>query len=179
METNPMGKPRVRVTAEVVPLFRESHDAARLFLRAYRLDGDEGTWEVARNLYREVVRLLPDHVDAWNNLGALEHRLGDKASALDAYGQALLLNPEKAETHNNIGMLLQDERKFEIASVYLLRAVKLDPEMGEARVNLALCLQGLGRRNAALKHWRAYLERYPKGVWAALAEKHVRLCAAR
>ena len=130
-------------------------------------------------MYREAVRLVPGHVDAWNNLGVICYRLGEKAAAMDAWGRALQLEPQKAETHNNIGQLLQVENKLEVASVYLLRAVKLDPDMGEARVNLALCLQGMGRRRAALRHWRAYLERYPRGPWVELAKKHEKLCVAR
>jgi tetratricopeptide (TPR) repeat protein len=177
----PMGKSQFKAPrgGEVVQLFRAPFEAERLYRRAMALDERKDSWELAQKLYREVVRLAPRHIDAWNNLGVMCHRLKDLTGAMQAWAMALLIDDRKAETHNNIGQLLQCEKKFEVASVYLLRAVKLDPEMAEARVNLALCLQAMGRRRAALKHWRAYLEQSPSGVWAELAKKHVRLCSAR
>jgi len=175
-----MGKRKLELpVAAVTELYRAVTHAEPLFRRAMSLDERKANWPLARNLYREVTRLAPKHIDAWNNLGVLCHRLGDSAEAMHAWAQALLIDDRKAETHNNIGQLLQCEGKLQVASVYLARAVRLDPEMGEARVNLALCLQAMGRRRAALRHWRQYLERFPRGVWVDLAHKHVGLCSAR
>lgn len=181
MDTSPMvGKSEARAWgSSVTTLFRSPLHAARLFLRAHRLDTKRETLPLARNLYEEVVRIAPGHAEAWNNLGVVCLKLGDKAAAMNAWGRGLLADPERAELHNNVGSMLQCEEKFEVASVYLLRAVRLDPEMAEARVNLALCLQTLGRLKAARRHWREYLERFPGGEFAKLARKHEGLCAAR
>jgi Flp pilus assembly protein TadD len=161
--------------APVIPLFSGAARAAALFSRAYRLDGSAATWGDAERLYREVVRLAPGHWEAWNNLGVMAYRRGDKAAALHAWGTALLHNGDAAETHSNIGVLFRDEEKYEVASVYLLRAVNADPEMANARVDLALCLQALGRRVAARKHWLKYLGRFPRGEHAEMARKHLGL----
>lgn len=170
---NELAKTRL---AAVIPLFREPFDAARLFLRASQLDAKRETWPDAERLYREVVRISPKHVEAWNNLGVMAFHLNRFGEALDAWSKALQLDPDRAETHNNIGHLFQLEGKLQVACSYLERAVKHDPEMGEARVNLALALQGLGRTKTALRHWRAYLERWPEGESAEFARKHAALC---
>ena len=174
-----MSRQAKRSAAPVLSLFRQPYDAARLFSKALALDARAETLPLARNLYAEVVRIAPGHVDAWNNLGALEQRLGCSARAMAAWAKALELDDKKAETHNNIGSLLQGEGKLEVASVYLLRAVKLAPDMQEARVNLALCLQSLGRRRPALRHWREYLARHPHGQYVKLARKHEALCSGQ
>lgn len=177
--TMTMGKSRWKGAsgADVLPLYRQPWEAGRLFIRASLLDGRKETWELSEKLYREVVRIAPGHVEAWNNLGVMAFKLGRSAGALEAWGQALLLDPGRAETHNNIGHLFQTEMKLELASVYLLRAVKADPDMEEARVNLALVLQGLGRFRVALRHWRQYLQRFPRGEFTSLARKHEGICA--
>lgn len=165
--------------ARVVTLFSSPVHAAQLFIRAMRIDGTREGWGDAERLYREVVRLDPSHWEAWNNLGAMAYRLGRKADALEAWGQGLLVEPRAAELHNNIGQLFQDEKKLEVAVGYLERAVRYDANCDEAYVNLALCLQGLGRRKAALRYWTRYLDRWPRGEFAELARKHTGLCQRR
>lgn len=167
-------------TADVIPLFGKqspSSKIAELFLRAARLDAHPETVELAENLYREVIRMMPDHVEALVNLGVLAHRRGAPAEALEAWAKVLLIDPRRAVAHNNIGQLLQSEEKYEVAAVYLARAVRYAPEMSEARVNFALVLQALGKFRTARKHWRQYLQREPRGEFSMMARKNIRLCS--
>lgn len=160
----------------VTPLFRSVLDGARLFARASLLDGHPETWSLARELYREVVRLVPLHVEARNNLGVLYHRLGDTEAAVATWRGVLDIEPMHAESHNNLGYVLQEQGRLEAASVHLLRAVESDAEMEEARFNLALCLQALGRPRAALEQWRVYLRRWPNEEYAPRARRYARMC---
>lgn len=168
-----INKPREN---EPLRLYQSRHDAPGLFVRASRLDAREETRPLAEALYREVVRLQPDHVEALNNLGVLLHRRREYEGAMHAYGQALLVDPARAETHNNVGCMLQESQKLEAAAVYLARAVRLDPAMVEARVNLALTLQGLGKFRSALRHWGECLRLSPEGDHAELAKRHAARC---
>lgn len=161
---------------KVVKLFRGVEDGAALFMRASRLDSKPETWRLALALYREVVRLVPRHVEARNNLGCMLYQLGEYDEAMAAWRGALDIEPRHAEAQNNIGHVLQQKGELETASVYLLRAVESDPEMEEARFNLALCLQGLGRPKKALEHWRVYLKRWPRSEFAPRVRQHVELC---
>lgn len=155
----------------VVPLYRTVADGARLFARANAID--EAEPELGEALYREVVRLLPDHWQAWNNLGVVRFRRGDYAGARAAWHEALCVEPYRAEIHYNVGHGHRREGKLERAAACFARAVELDPEAGDAIVDWALCLQGLGRCRAALAAWRKYLAAYPRGEHAPLAQKHV------
>ena len=164
-----------QVTASVVPLFSREH-VAQIFRRASALDRGSDTRADAERLYREVTRLDPSHWLAWNNIGVLAYRRGDKAEALDAWGQALRANPSAAETHNNVGSLLQLEGKLSVARVYLDNAVRYDPCMLEARINYALALQGLGELSRAAEQWRAALELGPSEDEASYAARQLALC---
>lgn len=165
--------------AAVLQLFSTPADAARLFLLAYRLDEKKESWSDAERLYREVVRIAPGHWEAWNNLGMMAYRFGRKAEALEAWGNGLLANPDGAELHNNIGHLFQQEKKFEIAAVYLRKAMRLNPDCEDTYVNLGLCLQALGRLQSAARCWTRYLHRWPGGDFADLARKNAALCQRR
>lgn len=164
--------------AKVTHLFSTAKHVQQLFARAHALDEVPGQEQRAAELYREVVRITPRHWEAWNNLGVLAFRGGELGDALDAWGRALEIEPHAAATLNNIGSLFYSEQKLEIAVVYLEDSLRIDREQCEARRNLALALQALGRRKAALKHWKAFLRRWPEGEDADLARKHAALCAA-
>lgn len=165
-----------KAKVKVARLFQAPLDGAALFARATLLDGQPATMELARNLYRESMRLVPLHVEARNNYGVLCFQLGDKAEAMRAWREAIGIDSAHPEAHNNLGHALQQQGKLEAASVYLLRAVESDPEMEEARFNLALCLQALGRPRAALKHWRMYLRRWPTSEYSPRVRQHVEHC---
>lgn len=176
-----MKAPALKQTGEgrVIPLFSGAATAEKLFSQAMRLDQDEATWESAEKLYREVTRLDPGHWEAWNNLGVMLYRRDRPGAALEAWGRALLVDRFAPDVNNNVGMLYQEQGQYSVAVEYLKRAVKADGEMAEARVNLALCLQALGKLDDAERHWLKYLRRYPRGPWAAMAEKNLSLCQAK
>lgn len=141
-------------------LFRRPEQAEMLFRRALALDTVEQHEALAERLYRETVRIEPEHWEAWNNLGRLAFRRGDPGQARAWWERALEVRPDAAETESNIGAMLQHEGKLEAAVTHLLRAVRLDPLLAEARFNLAHTLQQRGQYRAALRHWEIFLRRH-------------------
>lgn len=64
-----------------------------LFNKAFsRLQGKQ--YESALSLFREVVKMNPNHVQSYGNMGIAYGMLGDRVNALDCFDKALLLDPD-------------------------------------------------------------------------------------
>ncbi|HWO11422.1 MAG TPA: tetratricopeptide repeat protein [Polyangiaceae bacterium] len=161
----------------LTPLYSTPRHVAQLFNRAMALDENEKTAGLARELYREVVRIAPDHWEAHNNLGVLAYRAKDPGAALDHWRDALDIEPLSAATLNNVGSMFYDERKYELAVVYLEDSIRINPEQKEARQNLALALERVGQRAAARRQWRSFLRRFPWGDDAEFARERLQKLA--
>ena len=163
--------------APVAWLFRTPEDANRLYVVALARERERGRARLCERLYREIVRIAPGHWQAWNNLGSCAYRREAFDFAKSCWMAALELAPNQAEIVNNLGLALQRAEKFELAAAYFERAVELDPALPSALANLALTVQGLGRVREALRHWRAYLRRFPDGPDADVARRQEGVCA--
>jgi Flp pilus assembly protein TadD len=51
---------------------------------------------------REALRLDPEYVKAWNDLGVVMESLGNCSEAMQCYGQALQLDPTHIEARTNL-----------------------------------------------------------------------------
>ena len=81
----------------------------------------------AARLFREVVRLAPEHRDGWTNLGRayMEQRLPDSAAA--AFRKQIALSPDEAYGHNNLGWALRGAQRLNDAVGAFQRALELSP----------------------------------------------------
>ena len=61
--------------------------------------------KVAGNLYNEILKTNPNHVDARNNLGTILLKLGKLQIAKSCFEKAIEINPSYAITHNNLGLV--------------------------------------------------------------------------
>ena len=77
--------------------------AEELFYAANRLREEERFAE-AEQLYREAIAIVPDLLEALNNLGLVLRSQGRIREAIDCYTEALGIDPECAEAHFNRGL---------------------------------------------------------------------------
>jgi tetratricopeptide (TPR) repeat protein len=105
---------------------------------------DAGRFEEAAREYREAVRLRPDYVDAYIELGVANATLRDFAGAREALETARELDPGKARIYANLGALAVNQGQLEQAVSLLRRAVELEPNSPQMRYNLGLVLGRLG-----------------------------------
>jgi Flp pilus assembly protein TadD len=98
----------------------------------------------AEQLFRQILQVDPNQVDALHLLGIISLQTGRDSLALYYLQAALRLRPDFPEAHNNLGMALQGQGKFAEAVLCHLEAVRLRPDFGEAHSNLgrAFLLQG-------------------------------------
>ncbi len=66
-----------------------------------------GHVEPAAAQFRSAVRLDPEYVEAWNNLGSMLAELGRLSEAAGAFRRALALVPEYIDARENPGMVLK------------------------------------------------------------------------
>lgn len=118
----------------------------------------------ARAEYRTVLRLKPDHPDAYSGLGLeLINVPGRQAEAIADYEEALRLRPQFVEAHYNLGIALarMPGRRAE-ALMHLKVAVGLEPYFTAGQVALGnLLAEDPATRARALPHFEQALRFAP------------------
>jgi tetratricopeptide (TPR) repeat protein len=129
-----------------------------------------GRWAAAAALFERIVARVPEHADAWYELGRLRRHAGQFDAALAAYAQALARGvsaPE--EVHLNRAVIYSDElRRPDDAERELAAALQLAPDYAPALLNLANLHEDRGRREAARTTYERLLALQPEH-WEALA----------
>lgn len=110
----------------------------------------------AIDAYRRALRLHPELVEAWINMGRLFAETGDAPAALDCFESAIKLDPKDATAHYNLGVLAQDAGKEAEAIAAYRRALELDSQLAEAHYNLATLFDQAGDSRSAIRHINEY-----------------------
>jgi tetratricopeptide (TPR) repeat protein len=113
------------------------------------------TPDEAIDAYRRALQIDPSHADAHLNLGRLLHEEADFAAAEDHY-RAALGGDDDATARFNLGVVLEDQERYEEAIETYLELLEADAGYADAHYNLAGLYERLGRKDAALRHLKAY-----------------------
>jgi tetratricopeptide (TPR) repeat protein len=147
-------------------------DPAQMFAAALQNHRQRRMAE-AEGLYRQVLAVDPNHVDALHMLGVLAYQAGRPEAAVDLIGRAIGLYGENASFHNNIGEALRYLGRLDEASAHFTKATELDPSAAESHMNLGNVLKQQGRLGEAIERYRRALELKPD-----YAEAHLNLGVA-
>jgi tetratricopeptide (TPR) repeat protein len=112
-----------------------------------------GRLSEAEGLYRRVLRLSPDHVQALFNLGLVRVRQGGLDDAVALFVRALKQKPDFAEAHNALGIVLRTGGREQEALAHYAAALAINPDYAEVENNIGLALQAGGRHADALEHF--------------------------
>jgi len=127
----------------------------------------------AEDLYRQVLALDSNHVDALHMLGVLAYQAGKPEAAVDLIGRAIALNGTNPSFHNNIGEALRYLGRFDEAVAHFTKATELDPDAPEGHMNLGNAFKQQGEPERAIICYRRALELRPD-----YAEAHMNLGVA-
>jgi Tfp pilus assembly protein PilF len=94
-------------------------------------------WKKALDLLNRAIGLYPQYVQAYNNLGVVYARLGDRTSERTALQKALSINDHFAPAWVNLGRMAIVDRDFPTAENLLSKATALDPANSETLLILA------------------------------------------
>src|SRR5258708_6283265 len=86
-----------------------------------------GRWQPAEQIYRQILAINPQHVDALHLLGVLAYQVGNHAAGVELMEQAIDLNGTDATIHNNLGNAYKELRRFDKAEICCRRALELKP----------------------------------------------------
>ena len=100
--------------------------------------------------YDKAIRLKSDYVEALNNRGTANSRLGRREAALADYDEAIRLKPDYVNAFVNRGALKTNLGGHEAALADFNEAIRLKPDLVQAFYNRGHAKSGLGRYEAAL-----------------------------
>jgi protein O-GlcNAc transferase len=101
-------------------------------------------WDKAIGAYETALKLQPEFVDAWNNLGICRQLRRQFPQAAAAYRQALALDPANAGVMANLGTVLREMGDWAQAVELLRAASNLEPSAASHAVNLGIAYWNQG-----------------------------------
>jgi len=109
----------------------------------------QGAWQAADQLCRQVLEAEPHHAEAHYYLGMIAYRSGRPDVAVEHLGQAVLLQPGTAAIHCHLGLAYRALGRLDDAVACYQQALALQPNFAEAHNNLGLACRQLGRQREA------------------------------
>ena len=108
----------------------------------------------AEALYRRVLEVAPERVDALHYSGVLAHQQGRSADAVERIRRSLAAEPGHADWHSNLGIVLQATGDLDGAVAAYQEAVRLEPRHANAHSNLGVLLRAQRRHEEAEAAYR-------------------------
>lgn len=104
--------------------------------------------------FLSVIRIDPNHVDAYNGLGVSYDCMGDFPKAVAAYKKGLTIDPDSDYILNNLGYSYLLQGDLEAAVAAFRKAVSLHPASKRYRNNLGLAYARMGLSEPALAEFK-------------------------
>lgn len=101
------------------------------------------------------------------------YRLKKPDGAIERYYMAVEIDHDFLEAWTQLGCVLSEIGDLAGAQAAFQIALDLHPDCPEVHFHLAGVLEQLGQPEAAVQHWRRYLDFDDRGPWAEIAREHV------
>ena len=121
----------------------------------------EGRLAEAAHIYRQILAVVPECVDALHFLGVAEHQVGHSEAAFQLMDRAIALAPEHADALNNRGNMYRSLRRLDEAEADYRRALALSPGNPNTLSNLGTVLHARGDLEGAAAAFREVIARNP------------------
>jgi tetratricopeptide (TPR) repeat protein len=106
-----------------------------------------GEFEKAIEEYKSVLKMEPEHISAFTNLGVAYYSVGRLEDAIDQYEKAIEIAPEDADIHSNLAAAYVQLGALEKALQEYQTAVDLKPDLAEAYFGLGVIYDQLGQND--------------------------------
>ena len=97
----------------------------------------QNSFQEAKDLYNEVLKINPENLDANNNLGIIYQILGETEKAIKFYNKAIEIKPNFAESYSILGGILSDLGNLKEAEISFRKAIALNPNLVKAYYSLS------------------------------------------
>ena len=142
----------------------DSQLQARAWFSVGYLYGEEDNWEAAVGAYDKALELNPDLVEAYNNRGVMQNKLGQYEAALADLNEAIRLKPNYLNAYNNRGVAKRNLGQYDEALADYDKALELEPNDAEVYYNRGSVKNDLGQHSEALADYDKALELEPNAI---------------
>ena len=118
------------------PLLKDFPNSIELLVILGLAHEKSENFEVALEIYKNIVKLKPDYVEVYYNIGTVLGHQDKQDEAMKAFYKALTLKPEFAEAYIGIGIALRNQGKLNEAIEAFHNALALKPNFAEAHNNI-------------------------------------------
>lgn len=119
-----------------------------------------GNFQEAENIYREVLKTNPDNLDALYLLGIISQQKGYLDDAVNFLNRALLIKPV-FEIYKALAEVYYDKNDPDQAIILYKKAIEFDPEFTEGFYNLGVLFQKHGNFDEAISYYEKVTELKP------------------
>jgi tetratricopeptide (TPR) repeat protein len=123
------------------------------FVEKARTLDQAGSTREARDAWRAILKVIPQHQEAASRLGRLAFENRDYATAASLLEQATATDAP-ASAWFDLGLVRQDQRDYPKAAAAYRKALDIKPDHAEAALNLGIVLQEGGDPDAAMGAYR-------------------------
>jgi len=112
--------------------------------------------EEARLAYQRSIRLKPDYVEAWNNLGTIYYSRKSYRRAISTFNRALKAAPievRSAVVYENLGRAWFNRKDYARARECMENALRLDPDVYQHHGSVGQILQETSVEERAMYHF--------------------------
>lgn len=114
----------------------------------------------AKALYKNILQVQPQHIDALHLLGLIAKAQGQPQTAIALIQQSLSLHPNPI-VYTNLGVIYHELQQFERALQCCEQALNLAPHYTEARLTRANALLAMQRIPEAITHYQQVINDKP------------------
>ena len=121
----------------------------------------KNNFQVAENLYKEVLEINPNHFESIFLLGTLSIAIKNFDRAIQLLNQAILIQPDHAQSHNNLGVVFKELGEIQKAMSCYEKAINIQPNYADAHNNLGVVFRELGEVQKAISCYQKAISIQP------------------
>ena len=121
-------------------------------------------FKIAENLYKEILKINPNHFGSIFYLGTLLVQTQRFELAKSLLYKATQINPNYAAAHNNLGATLKELGEYQNAINCCQKAIKINPNYTDAHYNLGNVFKQLNEPQKAINYYQKAIEIEPSYI---------------
>jgi tetratricopeptide (TPR) repeat protein len=122
---------------------------------------EQGKLSSAEECFKKAVKLNPNYIEAYSNLGNVLQLQGGNDQAVVCLKKAIAIEPNFTQAHITLGNALEQLGGIDEAFASYQQAIAIDPNLAEAYANLASIQNQRGQIEAALENYNKAIQLKP------------------
>jgi tetratricopeptide (TPR) repeat protein len=111
----------------------------------------EGNFQIAKQIYKKILRFDPKFINAYQNLGIIYGLEGENKKAKECYEKVIEIDPNIIIAQYNLGLILNRLQNFSAAKKCFKKVIEVSPDFLNVQYYLGLIYQKIGRYEKAKK----------------------------